>query len=111
MKKAEIAKKIDSLFTKHLGGELGDYRIFYSNKAIDVDTSKGKNILKDIKSTDYSEYGRDDTVTVTFDGSIYTLMNYDPKFNLVNALTELLEKYNCWWECGHAWNFNVYEDE
>ena len=124
MKKTEIAKKIDKLFTKHLGGELGDYRIFYNNKAIDVNTSEGRNILEDIKASDYSEYANDDTITVTFDGHIYELINYgchiegdagfgiEPShdWNLITDLTELLEKYNCWFENGNAWNFNVYEN-
>ena len=109
MKKAEIAKKIDRLFTKHLGGD-GDYRIYYNNKAIQVNTSSGRQIIEGIKATDYCEYGSNDTITVAFDGSIYSLMNYDNKFYLVNELHELLDKYNCWYENGHAWNFNVYEN-
>jgi len=123
MKKAEIAKKIDRLFTKHLGGD-GDYRIYYNNKAIQVNTSSGRQIIEGIKATDYCEYGSNDTITVAFDGSIYELMNYGfhvdlrefgidkvyTDYSLQEELNKLLEKYNCWYENGNAWNFNVYEN-
>ena len=110
MKVTEIAKKIDKLFTKHLYGDLGDYTIYYKNKAINVSTSTGRKIMEDVKASDYVEYSNDKGVTVVFDGSIYSLMNYDNSFNLVNSLHELLDKYNCWYENGHAWNFSVYEN-
>ena len=124
MKVTEIAKKIDKLFTKHLYGELGDYRIFYRDKAIDVNTSTGRKIMEDVKASDWVEYSNDKGVTVTFDGYIYELMNYgfhmEPDeslgilekhdWNLVDELNKLLEKYNCWYENGHAWNFSVYEN-
>ena len=124
MKATEIAKKIDKLFTKHLYGELGDYRIFYRDKAIDVNTSSGRKIMEDVKASDWVEYSNDKGVTVTFDGYIYELMNYgfhmEPDeslgipekhdWNLVDELNKLLEKYNCWYENGNYWNFAVYED-
>ena len=123
MKKAEIAKKIDRLFTKHLG-DIGDYRIYYNNKAIEVKASRGRKIIEGIKATDYCKYGSDDTITVAFDGTLYELMNYglhvdlrefgiDKVYNdhsLQDELNELLEKYNCYYETGNAWNFNIYQN-
>jgi hypothetical protein len=109
MKTTEIAKKIDNLFKKHLYGELGDYRIFYNGKAIDVNTSTGRKIMDDKLASEYVDYSNTAGVTVTFDGAIYDLMNYSSDFALVNELTDLLEKYGCWYENGNAWNFSVYE--
>jgi len=127
MRATEIAKKIDKLFTKHLYGELGDYSIYYRNKAIKVNTSTGKKIVEDTFDNPVicpTEYKNEKGVTVVYDGEIYNLMNDGYYFegdeslgipekhnwNLVNELDELLKKYNCWYENGNPWNFAVYED-
>jgi len=57
----------------------------------------------------YSEYSHG-IWYVDFDGSsIYDLIQGYPNWNFHTALYNFLNKYNMYFEQGHAWNFNIYK--
>lgn len=109
MKKTEIARKIESLFKIAGQGEITDTRIYFGNKCWDYDSSGNKTILTDIQGSEYTQYANDATITCTYEGAVYSALNYDFKNPLREELIEMLDEYGYYFEMGEAWNFALYE--
>ena len=111
MKKYEIARKIEAWMKKN---ELQtDSRIYFGNKAWCYNSSGVKTVIEDIKATDYVEYGNNDTITMSFEGGMYSAMNYwweQPRMNkLHNEFMDLIGGYGYYHELGNAWNLSLYQ--
>ena len=110
MKKYEIARKIEAWMKKN---ELQtDSRIYFGNKAWCYNSSGVKKIIEDIKATDIVEYGNNDTITMSFEGGMYRVVNYHwerPEMNkLYNEFMDLVGGYGYYHELGNAWNLSLY---
>ena len=110
MKKYEIARKIEAWMKKN---ELQtDRRIYFGNKAWCYNSSGVKKIIEDIKATDIVEYGNNDTITMSFEGGMYRVVNYHwerPEMNkLYNEFMDLVGGYGYYFELGNAWNLALY---
>ena len=106
MKKVKVAKTIERFIRKHKLDT--DVRIYFSNKAWDYDSFGKKTILKDIKASDYFDYANDKTISMTFEGALYSALNMDYGY-------ELFEKFNDldfdghYFELGNAWNLAFFK--
>lgn len=90
----------------------GDTRIYFNGKCYSS-VGYGKDVkyetLQNMKGSDYSEYANDDTVTVTFEGDFYTVMNYSMG-KLRESFDRLIESFgNYFYELGNAWNLSLYK--
>jgi len=108
-KNKQIADAIKKWMLKHEVG--GDTRIYFNNMCYDS-VGYGKSLkyrtLHNIKGSDYTNYANDDTVTVTFEGEFYDIMNYS--FGPLNeSFRKLIEKFGYYYELGNAWNLSLYK--
>ena len=99
----------------------GDNTIYFNGKALsnlpDQNGDKGKQIAEDLyefenrNPTDYFEYGNPYTVSMSFEGPLYHVLNgYTPGWmKKQSELEKLFEKYGYYFEYGHAWNLSAYE--
>lgn len=120
-KQALVSSIIDFLFKHELQT---DTIIYCDNKryTFDVDVNKDTCMLhttdlgrayfikNDIKASQRVKYANDDTLTMTFEGSLYTIMNgcNDCCQKLQNEFNQLLEPYELYYEQGHAWSLALY---
>lgn len=95
-----------------MSNDLGmDVRIYFNNKCYDW---YGKNYLREpslidgIKPSDYFEYANDDTVSISFEGLLYDIINYSKNNKLLEKFNNIFEKHNCYYEFGNSWNLSVY---
>lgn len=102
MKIEELALKIKDFFIKN---NLGlDTCIYYNNKCIKDCTE----VIENVKGSRCVEYANDETITITFEGALYHLVNYG-SMSLMNKFSKLLEKYGYYYELGYAWSMSLYE--
>ncbi len=110
MKKYEIATKIESWLKKNK--LTGMVRIYFNNKCWCWYDGR-KKVIEDIKATEYFEYGNDDTISMSFEGELYEVLNYhcdDKRWErLEDEFTTLLNSYGYYFELGNAWNLSVYK--
>ena len=63
---------------------------------------------------DYFEYGNPDTLSMSFEGMLYQIVNayweWDFMVEWYDEFNSLFDKYNGYIEFGHAWNFSFVED-
>ena len=92
-----------------------DSRIYFNDKAWDYDSSGNKTTLLDIKATDYFEYGNNDTISISFEGGLYRVMNYHWEGKGLGKLHkdfhDLVHSYGYYAELGNAWNLALYKIE
>jgi hypothetical protein len=84
-----------------------DTRIYFNNKCYDFDSAgKTYETLEDIKPSDYFEYANDNTVSMSFEGPLYEVLNgYRNGWpELEDEFLEIFEKYDMYYEMGNAWN-------
>jgi hypothetical protein len=55
------------------------------------------------------EYFNRETVTMSFEGPLYDLINYDDCSELFEEFGEIFRKYGYYYELGNAWNLACYE--
>lgn len=67
-------------------------------------------IIEGIKGSTYFEYANDETVSMSFEGSLYHLMNYGTNRRLLDKFDKLFSKHKCYYELGYAWSLSVYFD-
>jgi len=104
MKKVKIAKTIEKFMKKY--GLDSDVRIYFSNKCWAYDSGGKKTVIEDIKASDYFEYANDDTISMTFEGPLYDVINYGHYgCNEWNKLD--FDGY--YMEQGHSWNGSFYK--
>jgi hypothetical protein len=89
-----------------------DMRIYFNGICWDFDSNKTYKVIEDIKGSDYFEYAKDDGISVTTEGELYSIINGEFGWSLKNAFDKVLNKFNCYYEQGNAWNFVVvFEDD
>jgi len=113
MNKTNIAKKIESWMKRN--GLLTDTRIYFDNKAWNYDSSGNRSIIKDVKATDYFQYGNDDTVSMSFDGGgLHRVLecgwSTEHGRKLLGEFNDLIDSLGVWYERGNSWNLSIYED-
>ena len=100
----------------------GDNIIYFDGKAWSAhDTwngEKGKEIADELYEYEdknplhYFEYANPDTLSMSFEGSLYTALNawdlpyYD---GIEEELQAIFAKYDLYWELGNAWNLSAYK--
>lgn len=99
----------------------GDCCIYFNGKAWaswdNWHDENGKKIaenlyeFQDRNPSDYFEYANPDTLSMSFEGQLYHVLNaYTPGWiKLENELIKLFEKHGYFYEMGHAWNLSAYE--
>lgn len=70
----------------------------------------GTETVDDSDVADYLEYYNRDTLSMSFDGDIYDVFNYDLFPSLLEKFDKLLESYGLYYELGNAWNLSLYEN-
>lgn len=65
--------------------------------------------IRDADVTEYLDYCNPDTLSMSFDGDIYDVFNYDLFPSLLEKFDKLLESYGLYYELGNAWNLSLYE--
>jgi hypothetical protein len=91
-----------------------DVRIYFNNKCYDWCDGKvyfkEPNILEDIVASNYFEYADDETVSMSFEGTLYEILNYaETKRDreLASEFYNVFTKHGCYYELGHSWNLAV----
>tara|TARA_B100000424_G_scaffold224052_1_gene183794 strand:- start:126 stop:449 length:324 start_codon:yes stop_codon:yes gene_type:complete len=104
MKKTQVAKRIEKYLFKY---ELdSDVRIYFNNKCWEYNGNGKRKVIENIKGSDYCEYGNDKTIIMTFEGSLYDILNYCHG-SLCDEF-EGLDFDNHYFEFGHAWSLSFY---
>lgn len=88
----------------------GDLRIYYNNKCLQGNGA----VIEDVKGSDKFEYANDDTLSITFEGAFYSVINYHmPSLHneVMPKFKKILENYGLYYEQGHAWNLSTYYDD
>lgn len=87
--------------------------LLYNGKMVDVDTGATKDISS---AGDYVDYFNDDTITMTFEGPLYNLLNGYWVFEddatyqkLYDEFENIFKKYNLFYDLGDYWNLTAYE--
>lgn len=98
-----------------------DITIYFDGKAFSSSYEwagvYGKKIDEDLyqyenkNALDYFEYANPDTLSMSFEGPLYSVLNgYVKGWTRLEAqFQKLFEKYNLYYEQGHAWNLSAYE--
>ena len=88
-----------------------DLRIYFNGMAYGFNSNGNMSILEDIKGSDYTDYANDNTITMTFEGSFYEIMNGYNKYTWSKQaeFSKILEKYGYHYELGNAWNLALYK--
>lgn len=99
----------------------GDNIIYFNGKAWSSSSEwsgvQGKQIAENLyeyegkNPKDYFEYANPNTLSMSFEGPLYHVLNaYVPGWSkLEQQFIRVFEKYNCYYEMGHAWNLSVFE--
>lgn len=93
--------------------EFEDVYIYYKGNRYNLDEQKG--ILRwqenTAVATDYMIYGNNDTISVSFEGELYSIMNYpdsEMAVRIKKEFNELTLGTNLYCEYGEAWNLSYY---
>lgn len=101
----ELAKEISILLESYDCHT--DTAIYYSNQRLSYDGSW--KLEEGFKGSSFTQYANDSTITMTFEGNFYEVMNYGLFPKLYDKFSKLLEKYGFYFELGNAWNLALYE--
>lgn len=90
----------------------GDVSIYFNGKAYRFTSATEYKTLEDIKGSTFFEYANDETVSMTFEGSFYHVVNgYAEGYRgLLDKFNKLIAKHGMYYEQGHAWNLSLYEN-
>lgn len=118
-KMEKLAKDIYGFCVKkHLWG---DCTIYFNGKAWssmsslngDVGVKIDENLYEyeNRNPKDYFEYGNPDTLSMSFEGPLYEVLNaYMPGWvKLEDQFSKLFTKYGLYYEMGYAWSLSAYE--
>lgn len=81
-----------------------DTRIYFDGMCYDSSTE----VIHGVKSTDYFEYGNDETLSMSYEGPLYREMNEFYASPVFNAIEAIFKKYGYYSEFGHSWNLSIY---
>jgi hypothetical protein len=98
------------IFQNQLGSD--SLRIYFNNKAYDFIGENEYKVLEDIKGSTYFEYANDETVSMSFEGTFYEIINGTDEYcgKLMDKFNKILDKHGFYYEQGNAWNLSLYED-
>lgn len=103
----ELAYKIAELLETR--GCHTDTAIYFGGKRLST-FRDGKWKLEDgFVAGDMVEYANDKTITMTFEGDFYDVINYGLYPNLQEEFISLIESYGYYYELGNAWNLALYD--
>ena len=99
---------VEFLQINNLGGDL---RIYFNDMAYSVDYKGSVEVIYDIKASDYFDYANNDTISMSFEGDFYSVMNGYGKYNwdIQEEFSKILDKYGYYHELGNAWNLALYK--
>lgn len=108
----ELAYKIAQLLDEY--GCSQDVAIYFDGKRLstfaDLDKNYGKWVLQEgYYGSTYTKYANDDTITMTFEGPFYEVVNYGLFPELLDRFVDLIESYGYYYEPGDAWNLALFE--
>ena len=85
--------------------------IYYNNIALKWDCSLQKYtvIKKDVKATDCFKYAINEHICMTFEGSLYQLINSCEDIEKLNQFDEFIESLGLSYELGNLWNMVIYK--
>ena len=112
MKIVEMVRKIESWLKKNRLTSC--VRIYFNNKCFCwYDSSKNKKIIEDIKGSEYFDYANDETISMSFEGPLYGVLNENwcnKKYAaLEDEFDNILKEYGYYYELGNAWNLAMYK--
>lgn len=85
-----------------------DTRIYFNNMCYELSNNE-ITVLRNIKPSSYFEYANDETVSMSFEGSLYNAMNGFTGSRIYNSIESIFNKYGYYMEMGNAWNIAVYD--
>jgi hypothetical protein len=113
----KLAEDIKSFLIKY---EMEDTRIYFNGKAYCFssarkDKSQPYELIENIKGSKFFEYANDETVSMSFEGELYDLVNYEAfnsswKRKLLDEFENIFKKHHCYYELGYSWSLSVYFD-
>lgn len=114
MKKTEMyrmVKNIEKFIIKH--DLYHDVRIYFNDRAWCYNSDGKKTVLEEVSATDYLEYGNNDTISMSFEGGLFNVLNFywENKYyeKAWNEFTAIFDEYGYFYELGNAWNLSVYK--
>jgi len=87
-----------------------DTRIYFNGKCYHAigDGKKWKTI-PNMNPKDYTDYANEKTITMTFEGPLYGILNYNTGSKTWEDFHNLIEKHGMFAEQGHAWDLSLYK--
>lgn len=101
-----LAKSIATLLQEYDCEQ--EVAMYYSNKRFSHFGNEWKED-EGFKGSDIIEYANDKTITMTFEGSFYEVINYGLFPSLLEKFSKLLKDYDLYYELGNAWNLALYK--
>lgn len=91
----------------------GGVHIYFNDRAYSFGDGGKITRRSGIKGSYYFHYANDDTVSMSFEGPLFTMLNfYHPRSTeLHEQFMNLLDKHGFWFEKGNAWNLSLYNTE
>ena len=95
-----------------------DVTIYFNGKAYSTDDGNGHHYTNDpehlielnnVNPLDYFEYVNPETVSMSFEGMLYDVLNSYDCDSLEREFSKLFEKYGLYYELGNAWNLTCGE--
>jgi len=83
-----------------------DYRIYFDGVYI---CDKDDKTHED-SPANYMESYNLDTITMSFEGMFYEIINYDEMPSLLEKFNKLITKYGFYYDQCNAWNLALYEE-
>tara|TARA_R100000734_G_C3305879_1_gene96358 strand:- start:693 stop:1031 length:339 start_codon:yes stop_codon:yes gene_type:complete len=111
MRKYALVMKIDAFLRKYCINH--DTRIYWNDRCWDYNSNGKKTVLTDIKGSNYFEYANDDTISMSFEGGLYGILNYawngKHYAKAEQEFSDILAKEGYYYELGNAWNLSLYK--
>lgn len=85
-----------------------DTRIYFNDMCYDLNYNELTQI-NNIKASSCIEYANDETISMSFEGTLYKHMNGYGGAYIYNKIESIFNKYNYYMEMGNAWNVSVYD--
>jgi hypothetical protein len=91
----------------------GDVHIYFNDRAYSFEDDGKITRRSHIKGSNYFHYANDDTVSMSFEGPLWEVLNfYHPRSTeLHEQFMNLLDEHGFWFERGNHWNLSLYSTE
>lgn len=64
---------------------------------------------EDKNPLDYFEYAHPDTLSMSFEGELYDMLNYERFAEELESFSKLINEFGYYYELGNAWNLSLYK--